>query len=967
MKLSASPDKAAFEAAHQTVCALVEKFQAGTEKYLSPSYQESEARTDFLDPFWIALGWDVRHETQINPYQQEVKIERGVAMAEGKKRADYAFFLAPDFGRVRFYVEAKKPSRNLRNPDDCFQAVRYGWNSNVPLVVLSDFEEVFLMDCRAKPDIASATARVLESWHYTDWLDKDKFARFYFLFARPAIVENSIERKVEELAEIKSASGRQGKLFRGPTSPVDVEFLGQLEEWRTRLAIDFHAARPQLSAAALTETTQRALDRLVFLRFLEDKTIETEERVSKWHGHDAWRHFVAASRELDKSYNGVLWKKHAVLDDPEFQPFGGVKSAWSDIAFEISASQSPYLFNLIPIPILGSIYERFLGNEIEIGALGKVQVAQKPEARKAGGVYYTPDFIVQYIVAQTVGKIIENKTPAEMAELRFADIACGSGSFLLGVYDLLLRRHAEYFAANPKAAKKAGCILRDGAWILSLQQRRAILENNIFGGDIDAQAVEVAKLSLYLKLLEDETAASARQFQLDFDEQILPDLEKNIVCGNALIGFDVLNGSTPVTPEEERKLNPMDWQTTFPQIFRNGGFDAIVGNPPYGMIQDEIVKPYVESKFETVEGRFDNYELFIERAIKLCKAKGYVGYIVPSPLLTNLYTAKLRRYLIEKHSLLEITNFGMDVFEDPTVHTCIFIGRKGKPVDNHFVKIRKKVKSPDELVTEQYDYNILQKDFGANDATSFDIFLDPLTLALLKKLNQETIPLGQLCFIRQCIKTGDDKKYVVKSDSCPGPDWKPTLRGKSIGRYTTLEHDLWLQYGSHLARNWANKSFYEVDKIGVRETGNRIIAALDLQHRYFLSSLYSVYFKNNDEKTDLKYLLGILNSRLSTFVISKIALELTAGAFTKVRTNQLARLPIRPIDFSNTAGKKLHDEIAGKAQSLIAAREELQSAQTETDKNYSERKILSLDRQLDDLVYRLYDLSPAEIALIETS
>ncbi|HEX8465939.1 MAG TPA: TaqI-like C-terminal specificity domain-containing protein [Abditibacterium sp.] len=954
---------AALDAAHKLVCARVQQFQNGATTYLHADYKEQRAREDFINPLFIALGWDVLHNDQLDPLQQEVRIEQSVLMAEGNKSADYAFSLAPNFKRTRFFVEAKKPSRRLKNATDCFQAVRYGWNGNTPLAILTDFEDLFVLDCRAKTDLESATLRILKSWHYKDWLDREKFGAFWSLFSREAVANGSIERYIESLEALPASAGKQKRLFSVAAQSVDISFLKKLEEWRGELAQSFYMARPSLSAEALTEATQRALDRLVFVRFLEDKLLETEDRVAKWQGGDAWRNFRAVARQLDTRYNGVLWKKHPILDDDTFNPSADV---WAGICFEVSGTQTDYLFNLIPIPILGSIYERFLGNVIEIDD-GHVKVAPKAEVRKAGGVYYTPEYIVDYIVKNTVERLILDKAPAQVAQMKFADIACGSGSFLLGVYDALLRWHGAYYNANPAQAKRDGCERVGLAWKLSLKQRRAILEQNIWGADIDAQAVEVSKLSLYLKLLEDETAGSTRQFQLDFSEKVLPDLERNIICGNSLVDFDITENAN-LTPEEEQKINPMDWKAEFPFLQKESGkFDAIVGNPPYGMVSEPFLKAYYEPLFEGAEGRFDNYELFIERALGLVKMNCSLGYIVPSPLLSNLYTAKLRRFLLDKHRLLDITNFGMDVFADPTVHTCIIIVQNGKAPGTkpNLVKVRKKVLQSEALLSSEFDYSIAQSELGKNSASSLDIFFDPTTATLINRLEEKTIPLGQIAFIRQCIKTGDDKKYVERSDKQPGAQWKPTLRGKSIGRYSTIEKDLWMNYGPWLARNWQNKTFYETEKIAIRETGNRITATLDDENRYFLSSLYSVYFRDANQKMDIRFLLALLNSRLATFYISKVAYELTQGAFTKVRTNQLARLPIRAIDLSDNTDKKSHDALVSLVEQMLTARRDGALSQTEAESRRTTAKIASLDRRIDELVYELYGLTEEEIALVE--
>ena len=432
--------------------------------------------------------------------------------------------------------------------------------------------------------------------------------------------------------------------------------------------------------------------------------------------------FVAASQRLDSIYNGVVFKHHALLDSTNFDV---ENTAFAGICESLAHINSPYDFDAIPIHILGSIYERFLGNVI-VATNKRASVVPKPEVRKAGGVYYTPEYIVRYIVENTIGKIIHDKSPDQIAEMRFADIACGSGSFLLGVFDLLLTYHGHYYNENPKKARKGDCIIRDGKLYLSLRKKREILLNNIYGVDIDTQAVEVCQLSLYLKLLQEETTGSTHQYQLEFAhiaqmKKLLPDLSKNIFPGNSLIGRDVLDGQ--LFDREERKLNPMDFEDAFPETMKSRGFDAIVGNPPYGMVIDPVQKSYFRDHFTTTEGRFDTFALFLERATKL-SPNGLVGYILPSPLLSNLYARRFRRYMLDICSIEEITNFGCEVFADPTVHSCIII-LEGRHKPNASVKVRKQVMIEDAL-RQPYDYEIPQNKLGMNTNCVFDIFFDPL-------------------------------------------------------------------------------------------------------------------------------------------------------------------------------------------------------------------------------------------------
>ncbi len=330
---------------------------------------------------------------------------------------------------------------------------------------------------------------------------------------------------------------------------------------------------------------------------------------------------MAASRKLNGIYNGIVFKAHDILDRPGFKVD---EEAFADICKKLSHVNTAYDFNAIPIHILGSIYERFLGKVI-VTTDKRAGVEEKPEVRKAGGVHYTPQYIARYLVENTVGKLIAGRTPAQIAAMAFADISCGSGSILLAAYDLLLVYHRDWFNAHPAQAKKAGCVLReDGAWHLSLKQRREILVNNIYGVDIDRQAVEVAQLSLYLKLLEEETAGTAREYQMEFHETLLPSLSKNIVCGNSLIGTDILSGEL-FEPVDERKLNAMDYEQRFPEIMKRGGFDAIVGNPPYILLQildQPYVFDFISRKFQAARYKIDTYHVFIEHALFLAKHGG---------------------------------------------------------------------------------------------------------------------------------------------------------------------------------------------------------------------------------------------------------------------------------------------------------------------------------------------------------
>jgi hypothetical protein len=505
-----------------------------------------------------------------------------------------------------------------------------------------------------------------------------------------------------------------------------------------------------------------------------------------------------------------------------------------------------------------------------------------------------------------------------------------------------------------------------------------------------------------LKLLEEATMSEGFQFSL-LKEKLLPDLKQNIICGNSLIETDIetqtslfeehtpsrLRCDTPLVEgtqmtqgEKKHKhnafpsgegnrrgvsdvedLKPMNFADAFPEIMRRGGFDAIVGNPPYSTVTDGLAKDYLETHYETVEGRYDTFELFIERGAKLIRQKGSLGFIIPSPLLSNLYSRRLRRFLLDNYSIQTIANFGMDVFSDPTVHTCIIVFSRQTGAQN-LVRVKKQIMQIGELNSDP-DFLLPQSELGNNENATFDIFVDPSTQNIFEMLSRHSQALGEICYIRQCIKTGNDSVYVKQADAKPGTQWKPTLRGRSIGRYLTKERDFYLKYGSWLARNWKNTSFYETPKIAIRETGNRIVATFDPENRYLLSSLYAIYFKSETDQLSLLYLLGILNSSLATYCVRKFALELTKGAFTKMRTNQLAKLPIHTINFSDPTNKSRHDNIVKLVAQMLAAKEKLAKAKTDAEVNRLEMHCAALDRQIDTAVYELYGLTEEEIGVAQ--
>lgn len=666
-----------FNDAHAAVTALVDRFEQNHQHYLSPGYQEQQARKDFLDKFFMALGWDVNHETQTNPYEQDVKIEKSVTTGAAKRRADYSFSLAPHFTkRPRFFVEAKRPQQDIATPDNYFQSIRYSWSHQLPLVVLTDFHSFHIIDSRYRPDIKTALPRKLAVYNFREYRDPDVFAKIYWLFSREATLGDAIGKYADTL-EKPTASSKQLGLFAGGYQNVDDAFLGQLDQYREELARSFKRHNPGLDSEQLTEIVQRLLDRLVFTRFLEDKLIEPQPIISQLGTKtSAWKQFARECDRLDKQYNGIVYKHHAILDSPSFVVDD---AAFIGICDELTDPTSPYDFNAIPIEILGRIYERFLG-KVVVATAKRATVEEKPDVRKAGGVFYTPDYIVSHMVEKALGPKVKGKSPEEILSVKTIDTSCGSGSFLIGVYEYILTELARTYAAKPKLAKKNDIVMRDGIVHLSIHKKREVLNKCIFGIDIDAQAVEVTQLSLYLKLLEDETTDSAQAQQLELASALLPSLNKNIIVGNSLISpIDDANADDMFTIERYDALRAVDLHRTFPQVMhRGGGFDLVIGNPPY-------IKEYTNREaFDNVrespyyQGKMDIWYMFACRALDILKPEtGTLAFIATNNWTTNFGAKRLRGKVTKNARIEHLIDFGdYKVFKDAGIQTMILIARR---------------------------------------------------------------------------------------------------------------------------------------------------------------------------------------------------------------------------------------------------------------------------------------------------
>jgi predicted type IV restriction endonuclease len=650
----------------------VDQFRDQLQAVKSPQYKEAWVRVNYIDPFFKALGWDVHQENSGTLVHKEVVHEDSLRVEGAMKAPDYCFYTG---GTRKFFVEAKKPSVNLFDGRAAaFQLRRYAWSAKLPLSILTDFEELAIHDCRVRPqqEDGAATARSLYMTHEEY---PDRWDEIASLFSKEAVLSGSLD-----------AYAQEAKKKRG-IATVDEAFLKEMEGWREMLAQDSYRQNPWLSRRELNYAVQMTIDRIVFLRICEDRGIEDYGNLESLLGKDdVYENLCAAFRDADDRYNSGLFhfgeerRREELPDDLTL----GLKlddGPLKKIIKGLYYPESPYQFSVMPVEILGQVYEQFLGRVISIAPDHRVAIEEKPEVRKAGGVYYTPSYIVDYIVENTVGKLLEGKTPRQVSTLKVLDPACGSGSFLIGAYAYLLEWYREWYV-NDGPDKHCKVIYEGagGEWQLTSAKKKDVLLNNIYGVDIDPQAVEVTKLSLLLKVLEGETNESINSQLTFFKERALPDLDNNIKCGNSLIGSDFYNdGQIGLLDEKEQyRVNAFDWEEEFPQIMKKARFYVVLGNPPYiSMETFKDLKTYLKSRYASHDERSDLYSYFVERGHRLLRTGGRFGMIVSNKFLRAKYGTPLREFL-NRHSAIErIVDFaGLPVFPGATVRTVVLITRR---------------------------------------------------------------------------------------------------------------------------------------------------------------------------------------------------------------------------------------------------------------------------------------------------
>jgi type I restriction-modification system DNA methylase subunit len=958
--------------APKEVLKLIENFEHNLEAYRGGKYNETQVRLDFINPFFKALGWDMDNSAGYAEAYRDVIHEDAIKVGNSTKAPDYSFRVG---GQRKFFLEAKKPSVNIKDDiEPAFQLRRYAWSAKLPLSIVTDFEEFAIYDCRQKPnkgDKASKARLFYCTFH--DYAEKwDEIAS---IFSKDAVLKGSFD---------KYATTSKGK--RG-TSEVDSAFLEEIEGWRDLLARNIALRNDNLSQRELNFAVQQTIDRIIFLRICEDRGIEPYGRLmSLQNGANVYGRLREMFRDADDRYNSGLFhfkreKGRAESPDELTLNLEIDDKPLKEIFKNLYYPDCPYEFSVLGADILGSVYEQFLGKVIRLTSGNRAVVEDKPEVKKAGGVFYTPAYIVQYIVQHTVGKLLDGKTTKQVKGISILDPACGSGSFLIGAYqyflDWYLTRYVEEGAEKNSKGKEAR--LRhsaSGEWRLTTAEKKRILLEHIYGVDIDAQAVEVTKLSLLLKMLEGESDETLNSQMKLFHERVLPDLEHNIQCGNSLIGPDFYEGQLDLDDETVRRINVFDWQVAFPQVFKMGGFDIVIGNPPYVVLSPELIPAncleYLNA-YEVSQYKTDLFHLFIEKGVRLLTKGGVLGYITPNTWFTLQFTTKLRNFVLTHSTLEELVVFSHHVFSGAEVNTGLLFLSNTPNNKKHQIAI--KVFSDDfqinELFTEPTSF-ASQQLWKESVESKFEYRQSGKAGELVKRLsklpNLESI--ARISIGCQAYNSSKHTKEqilnrVFHAENKLSNEYLPELAGGDVGRYElNRKKGAWIKYGPWL-HDYRSMDWLTGPRIIIREIAGKSpysICATYTEDTYCNYKTTLVVASSESTNISMKYLTGILNSRLLSYLHPLMSNKIVTGTFPRLTVRDVKKLPVPKI----TSGERQrHDRIVALVEKMLELHARLVAAKTPQDTTHLQRQIAATDKQIDQLVYQLYGLTDDEIALVE--
>ena len=878
---------------------------------------ENQIKSEFIDPLFECLGWDMRKDAE-----REERILKG--------RADYIMRIG---NQDKLVIEAKKTNVGL-NEEEGRQAVSYAHHKNIKFAVLTNFKQIRFY--HALSNIKNIDKNLLKD-------DKD-----YLRFNCEDFVKDFdrlwlLSRESFEKEEInKLLKNVEKKLIK----PIDESILVDLLQYRKWLSTDLKSKRV-LEDSQIDEIVQILIDRLIFMRSVEDRDLEAHDFLLKiindvekgFTDMNLWAVLKTQFQRFDKTYNSKLFQE-GILEKEGFFDNKILVKVIRGLYYGTQDHQERYRFDDLPVDLLGSIYEQYLGVVLR-GTEKRVKLDLVSGKRKKMGIYYTPSYIVDYIVKNTIEEYVKGKSLDEILDIKILDCACGSGSFLIKAFQELINIIEERLKKGEKSQRYQNTF-QEWKGKLSLGEKSTILLNCIHGVDLDEKAVELAQLNLLLKILEEETRETRRR--------ILPNMKDNIKNGNSLISDSSF----------EKAFN---WDAQFPDVFRKGGFDVVVGNPPY-VDSEEMVKTqpktrdYCNKNYETAKGNWDIFGIFIEKGLRLLKEGGMFGMIVPNKLLSAKYTETLRDFIENKKQIISIRDYSKISVFSASVYPIVIIIKNDFNDNNKL--LTEVMESDGENIKLKESNTIKQKDLINSSEKTWAYIFEKEGRKMLDKILKNSKPLDELSNVSGSATVSEAyeiKKYLKELSN--NKDYFKFINTGTIDRYSILWESFKTQYieDSYIKPIILKKDLEKISKKRVSESENpKIVIAgmtklleccIDERGEHLAGKSTTLVIPKS---VDIKIILAILNSKLITFVYKNLFKSLSlAGGYIRVGPPQIKILPIKLP--SPSQAKRIKELV----ERIMQFHKE----------GKSEQQIKNIDYEIDEEVYKLYKLTPEEIKIIE--
>lgn len=747
--------------------ALVERYQSFKQDGRLDLSSEETIRT-WINELLSIFDWDVMDTSQILQEKVLSQEERNrlEEINSTSTRPDYTFKIGT---QKLTFLDAKAATVNIEtSTSSAFQIKSYGWSIMAPCSFLTNFEEFAIYDCTYVPNQEQQANLGRIYLRIEDYVENFELLESHLL--KSNILNGSLSKLYSDT--LKTERNIQ-KLT------PDLIFAEQLSAFRLSLARNIVENNNELingNTELLAYLTQIIINRIIFIRICEARKIERGRLLLSFQENDFWTDFKNSSyNEFFEHYDGPLFERINNLQELEVsnEAFGELIS--------LLYYPSPYRFDVIPTKLLSDIYEIFLSKKLVIDD-GQVSEKLKLEYIKTNGAISTPQYLVQDLLKRTIisNKLLENGYDG-FFNTKILDFACGSGIFLIEVFDYLQDILIEHYIENPTPELSGLFFQNEDLTTLTIEGKRNLISSCIFGVDIDPEAVEVARMSLSLKVIDSSDFYENYQELGLFGNQILNNVGNNIKCGNSLVSTDISLQYPEIEADQEQlfRTNAFDYNSRdgFAQIFeQNGGFDFIVGNPPYVEVKNYNIEypfmhKYIKDNYDTTKnGKIDLAVAFIERAITILNNQGKLGLIVQRRFFKTDYGKKIREYISSGKLLSQVVEFETSkIFPNRVTYIASLILDKSEPEDVSFLKIDSdleqipsKLRSIEPFEVDNSNYTIIPSGGINKNPWNFE---DAELLGIKTTLLQTHGKFGNFAKIRVGVQVLWDRAYHIKVQS----------------------------------------------------------------------------------------------------------------------------------------------------------------------------------------------------------